>query len=92
MRWDYVVEGKVYGGVSGFVIAVAASRPVKGTSAETSSLLVLIWTKEPHWDRFVFVCVRSALQNVQKQSKFYPIPAALGIKQCVIKVPLVNPA
>ena len=52
MRWDYVVEGKVYGGVSGFVIAVAASRPVKGTSAETSSLLVLIWNKGtsfPSW-------------------------------------------
>ena len=48
MRWDYVVEGKVYGGVSGFVIAVDASRP----SAETSSLLVLIWykgTSFPSW-------------------------------------------
>ena len=37
-------------------------------------------SKEPHWDRLVFVCVRSALQNVHKQSKFYPILAALPMR------------
>ena len=29
--------------------------------------------KRPHWDRFVFVCVRFALLNVHRQSKFWPL-------------------